>query len=137
MTRYEAKALIAALVALREGASDEQALKAVAVYPAWREGVAYAEGERVRHGGELWRVLTAHESQATWTPDAAPSLFAKVLTADDGTVLAWVQPDSTNAYAKGDRVTHNGSTWESLTDGNVWEPGAVGTEALWVEVATP
>ena len=131
MTRDEAKALVAAIVAMREDATDDQALQAFAVYPAWREGKAYAEGERVRHNGELYRVLTAHEAQDTWTPDAAPSLFARVLTADDGTVLAWVQPDSTNAYAKGDRVTHNGSTWLSLVDGNVWEPGATGTESLW------
>lgn len=131
MKRHEAEALVASLVALREGATDEQALKAVAVYPAWREGVAYAEGQRVRHNGELYRVLTAHDAQEAWTPDAAPSLFAKVLTAEDGTALPWQQPDSTNAYAKGDRVTHNGSTWQSLVDGNVWEPGATGTESLW------
>lgn len=131
MRRDEAEALVASLVALRESASDEQALKAVAVYPAWREGVAYAEGQRVRHNGELYRVLTAHDAQAAWTPDAAPSLFAKVLTADDGTVLAWQQPDSTNGYKAGDKVTHNGKTWESLTDGNVWEPGATGTESIW------
>ena len=31
----------------------------------------------------------------------------------------------------GDRVKHNGKTWESLVDNNVWEPGAQGTEALW------
>ena len=134
MTRDEAKALVAAIVAMREGATDDQALQAFAVYPAWREGKAYAEGERVRHNGELYRVITAHEAQDTWTPDAAPSLFAKVLTADDGTVLAWVQPDSTNAYAKGDKVVHGGKTWESMADGNVWEPGAVGTENLWREI---
>jgi chitodextrinase len=135
MKREEAKALVASLVALRESATDEQALQAVGVYPAWREGVAYAEGQRVRHHGELYRVLTPHESQATWTPDAAPSLFARVLTADDGTILAWQQPDSTNGYKAGDKVTHNGKTWESTTDGNVWEPGAVGTESLWSEVS--
>lgn len=134
MTRDEAKALIAALVALREGASDEQALQAVAVYPAWREGVSYAEGERVRHDGELYRVLTAHESQAAWTPDAAPSLFARVLMPEDGSVPAWQQPESTNGYAKGDRVEHNGRTWESLVDNNVWEPGATGTESLWQRI---
>ena len=134
MRREDAKALVAALVAMRKNATDEQAVHAAAVYPAWREGKAYAEGERVRHNGELYRVLTAHEAQDTWTPDAAPSLFAKVLTADDGTVLAWVQPDSTNAYAKGDKVVHGGKTWESMADGNVWEPGAVGTENLWREI---
>jgi hypothetical protein len=31
-------------------------------------------------------------------------------------------------------VTHNGKTWESLIDNNVWEPGAVGTETLWKEI---
>lgn len=131
MKRDEAEALVASLVALRESATDEQALQAVGVYPAWREGTTYAEGQRVRHNGELYRVITAHDAQEAWTPDAAPSLFARVLTAEDGTVLAWQQPDSTNAYAKGDKVTHNRSTWQSLVDGNVWEPGATGTESLW------
>ena len=37
-------------------------------------------------------------------------------------------------YQRGDIVSHNGKLWESVFDGqNVWEPGAVGTEALWVE----
>lgn len=134
MTRDEAKALIVALVALREGASDEQALKAVAVYPAWREGVAYAEGQRVRYNGELYRVIMAHDAQAAWTPDAAPSLFARVLVPEDGSVPEWQQPDSTNGYAKGDKVTHGGATWESLVDNNVWEPGATGTESLWQKI---
>ena len=130
MRREDAKALVAAIVTMRKGASDVQALEAVGIYPAWREGKAYAEGERVRHNGKLYRVITAHESQDAWTPDAAPSLFAKVLTADDGTAIPWQQPDSTNAYAKGDKVVHAGKTWESMSDGNVWEPGAVGTENL-------
>ena len=46
----------------------------------------------------------------------------------------WEQPDSTNPYMKGDKVTHNGKTWVSLIDNNVWEPGATGTAALWQEV---
>lgn len=123
------------LRAIIEGKAQEfgeaEALQAVELFPAWRDGVAYAEGQRVRHNGKLYRVLTAHEAQDTWTPDAAPSLFARVLMPEDGSVPEWQQPDSTNAYAKGDRVTHNGSTWQSLTDGNVWEPGATGTESLW------
>ena len=58
-----------------------------------------------------------------------------MLTDTSGAILPWVQPDSTNPYAKGDKVTHIGKTWESLVDNNVWEPGAVGTENLWKEVA--
>ena len=37
-------------------------------------------------------------------------------------------------YQKGAVVTHNGQLWQSVFNGqNVWEPGAPGTEALWVK----
>ena len=41
---------------------------------------------------------------------------------------------SSTVYAKDDKVSHNDKHWISLVDANVWEPGAVGTEALWSEV---
>ena len=129
MTRAEAEAILAALVTLRESATDEQALSVPALYPSWRSGVDYAVGTRVRYNGTLYRVLQAHSSQESWTPEAAPSLFARVLIPDPDTVPDWVQPDSTNAYSKGDRVRHNGKTWTSDIDGNIWEPGQYG----WTE----
>lgn len=110
---------------------DADALEAVQLYPAWTAGESYEPETRVRHGGKLWRVLQAHTSQETWTPDAAPSLFAEVLIPDPDVIPDWKQPDSTNPYSKGDKVKHNGKTWESLVDGNIWEPGIVGTETLW------
>lgn len=115
--------------------TDEQALQVTALYPLWDAAKTYAVGDRVRYAGNLYRCLTAHTAQATWTPTDAPSLWAKVLTDPSGAILPWVQPDSTNPYAKGDKVTHNGKTWESLVNNNVWEPGVTGTESLWKEVA--
>lgn len=115
--------------------TDEQALQVTALYPLWDAAKTYAAGDRVRYAGNLYRCLQAHTAQETWNPADAPSLWAKVLTDPSGAILPWVQPDSTNPYAKGDKVTHNGKTWESLVDNNVWEPGAVGTESLWKEVA--
>lgn len=48
----------------------------------------------------------------------------------EATIAAWVQPaGAQDAYKKGDIVTHNGKTWESTADNNVWEPGVYG----WVE----
>lgn len=126
MTRTEAKAVIAALLTLRESATDEQALSVPTLYPAWRSGVAYTTGQRVVFDGVLYKVLQNHTSQDDWTPDAAPSLFARVLIPDGETIPEWVQPDSTNTYSKGDRVTHNGKTWVSDIDNNVWEPGVYG-----------
>lgn len=128
----EAKAIIASLVTLRESATDDQALAVPVLYPKWREGKDYKAGERVLHDGALYKVLQGHASQADWTPVAAPSLFAKVLIPDPETTPEWEQPDSTNPYMKGDKVTHNGSTWESLIDNNVWEPTEVNA-TLWAK----
>ena len=111
--------------------NDADALKAVQLYPAWAVGENYEPEMRVRWAGKLWRVLQAHTSQETWTPDTAPSLFAEVLIPDPDVIPEWKQPDSTNPYAKGDKVKHAGKTWESLIDGNVWEPGVYG----WTEVS--
>lgn len=115
--------------------TDEQALQVTTLYPLWDAAKTYAVGDRVRYAGNLYRCLQPHTAQETWNPADAPSLWAKVLTDPSGEILPWVQPDSTNPYAKGDKVTHNGKTWESLVDNNVWEPGTVGTESLWKEVA--
>ena len=128
MTLKEAKKVIEAIIALRESATDETAVIASAIYPEWREGVEYQPGQRVRYDGVLYKVLTAHTSQPDWTPDAAPGLFAKVLIPDENTIPAWEQPDSTNTYSKGDKVTHNGKTWVSVADNNSWEPGVYGWE---------
>ena len=109
---------------------DNTALRMVEFYPAWEAGTDYAAGFKVQHNGTLYKCLTAHTSQADWTPDAAPSLWAKVLIPDETVIPAWEQPDSTNPYSKGDTVTHNGKTWVSDIDNNVWEPGVYGwTEA--------
>lgn len=130
MTLEEAKAIIDALVTLRNSAADEQALKASALYPKWKVGTDYQKDERVLYNNILYKVLADHTSQADWTPDTAPSLFTKVLIPDKNVIPEWEQPDSTNPYSKGNKVTHNGKTWRSTIDGNVWEPGVYGWEEI-------
>lgn len=111
--------------------TDEQALTVPLIYPAWNgNSVSYTIGDRVIYGGVLYKCLQAHTSQATWTPTDAPSLWAKVLIPTPDVVPEWEQPSSTNPYSKGDKVKHNGKTWISNLDGNVWEPGVYG----WTEV---
>ena len=123
-----AKVVRAAMDAAAAALTDEQALKAAALYPAWSAEDTYDAGERVRHGGALYKCLQGHTAQSDWTPAAAPSLWAKVLTSDTGEPLPWEQPGSTNPYMKGDKVTHGGKTWVSTLDNNVWEPGVYGWE---------
>ena len=112
--------------------TDAEAITATCLYPKWSgNSIAYVKGQRVQDDGVLYTVLQAHTSQPDWKPTAAPSLFAKVLIPDPSVVPEWEQPESTNPYAKGDKVAHNGKTWVSDIDGNVWEPGVYG----WTEVA--
>lgn len=123
-----AKVLRAAMDAAAAALTDDEALKAAALYPAWSAQDTYDAGERVRFDGTLYKCLQPHAAQPDWTPTAAPSLWAKVLTSDTGEPLPWEQPDSTNPYMQGDKVTHGGKTWVSTIDNNVWEPGVYGWE---------
>lgn len=130
MTRSKTRAIVDALVKLRGLATDEQAYEVPVLYPIWKEGMTYTTGERIMYNDILYKVLAAHTSQADWTPDVAVSLFAKVLIVDENVISAWEQPNSTNTYKKGDRVSHNGKTWISIVDNNSWEPGVYGWEIV-------
>ncbi len=105
--------------------TDEQAGLIPSVWPIWAADIQYTAGTRVTHNGVVYKCLQDHTSQTDWAPNLAPSLWAKCLV-DSDTISEWEQPDSTNPYMKGDKVTHNGSTWISDVDNNVWEPGVYG-----------
>ena len=126
----EARELRAQFVKLREMATDEQSLQGPKLYPVWKEDVDYVVGERVLYNEVLYKVLQVHTSQADWTPDAAHSLFAKVLIPDEDIIPEWEQPDSTNPYMIGDKVTFEGRVYVSIVDNNVWAPNSYG----WDEV---
>ena len=124
MTRSEAEAIVAALVKLRESATDEQALSVPVLYPAWRSGVNYVAGQRVLHGGTLYKCVQAHTSQADWTPDATPALWV-VVSIDE--YPEWVQPTGAHdAYNTGDKVSYNGKHYICTVDANVYAPGVYG-----------
>ena len=130
MTEEQARQLRKLLENQTAAMTDEQILNYPDFVEKWKSGQKYEADKRLEYNGTIYKVLTEHTSQADWTPDAAPSLFAKVLIPDTGTIPEWEQPNSTNPYAKGDKVTHNGKTWESEVDNNVWEPGVYG----WKEI---
>lgn len=113
---------------------DAVALKMTDYFPSWDSAShAYSVGDRVTYKGTLYKCLQAHTSQETWTPTDAPSLWAKVLiTGTEDTPPEWQQPDSTNPYMTGDRVTLDGKIYESTIDNNVWRPDEY--PAGWKEV---
>lgn len=132
MTLVElARKLRPLIVKAAQSLTDEEAEQAAMLYDEWQPGAEYAAGYKVRFCGIAYKCLMDHTALETWNPADSPSLWAKVLTSDSGAVLPWEQPNSTNPYAKGDKVIHGGKTWVSDIDGNVWEPGVYG----WSEAA--
>lgn len=135
LPELQATSAIAFVVMAESGSVDEvTASEHMDVFAAWQPDVAYTVGQLRTYGeGEdkrLYRCVQAHTSQAGWTPAAAPALWAA--TSDPSEEWpAWSAPiGAHDAYALGDKVSHNGQHWISTTDANVWEPGVYGwTEA--------
>ena len=64
---------------------DQTACRMRAFYPEWAEGQSYPAGYRLTCGGELYRVLQAHTSQAEWSPGVgAESLYTRIDEQHDG-----------------------------------------------------
>lgn len=110
--------------------TDDDAYTAPELFPQWHTETAYAVGDRVQYEGNLYKCLQAHTAQSDWTPDTAVSLWVKV---DDPAVEwpEWHQPQGAHdAYAMGDKVSHNGKHWISQIDYNTYEPGVYGWEEV-------
>lgn len=113
-----------------EALPDESLARMAPYMQEWDPGTAYEAGNLRSYSEVPYRCLQAHTSQEAWNPADSPSLWAKVLIPDPGVIPEWEQPGSTNPYMKGDKVKHNGKTWVSDIDNNVWEPGVYG----WTKV---
>lgn len=113
-----------------EQLDDTTLTEHAAQFSAWAYPVSYAAKAICQYEGKLYRCLQAHTSQEDWTPTAAASLWKEI---GDPSVEypAWSQPiGATDAYALGDKVSHNGKNWVSTCANNVWEPGAYGWEEV-------
>ncbi|MBO7727894.1 MAG: hypothetical protein J6S50_05175 [Oscillospiraceae bacterium] len=104
--------------------TDEDALEATELFPAWQADTEYILDQRVRYGDKLYKCVQAHTSQADWTPDATPALWTEV--AKPGEISVWRQPTGAqDAYMTGDKVWYpdvDTTVYESLIDNNVWSP---------------
>jgi len=120
---------------LYESARASGAIKAPEQGEQWKQPLgahdAYAKGDVVTHDGVQW-VSTVTPN--TWRPGASgwhrkPEDDPE--TGEPG-IPEWVRPSgSHDAYALGDRVTYNGTTYESVHDGaNTWAPDEYGWEPV-------
>lgn len=126
------KALQFFLATLNVDTQAEMMLEVASVFPKYQTGKAYKAKEVFSYGvnnvgdPQLYQVLQDHTSTEQWTPDIAVSLYKKIGVTEDG-YAEWVQPlGASDAYNKGDVVSHKGELYASDVDANVWEPGVFG-----------
>ena len=126
MTRAEAIAYRAKIETAASAMTDDNALKAMELFPVWQDSKAYVVGDRVRYNSTLYKCVQAHTSQTGWIPDATPALWVAVSV---DAWPEWVQPTGAHdAYHLGDKVSYHGKHYICTVDANVYAPGVYGWE---------
>ena len=83
--------------------------------------------------GRVVKLLQPYDSDVfTNDPEELPALWCFEWSTDPAKALPFVAI-STSPYNTGDCCTHEGKTWRSGQDGNVWAPGTPGVK--WEEVS--
>lgn len=129
------------VILTRDFLPDAIALTLPEIYNEWNpDSVSYIGKDTatkdkpasiVRYNDALYRCLQSHTSQASWTPEASPSLWVLI---DDPAIEwpEWKQPTGAHdAYDLNAKVSHNGKKWISQIAANTTEPGA--DERYWKE----
>lgn len=93
----------------------------------------YLTGDKVIYNGLVYESLIDNN---VWSPADYPEGWRLISEPEpepepnvepEGEIIPeWTQPDSTNPYQTGDKVTYNGHTYESTVDNNVWAPDVYG-----------
>jgi hypothetical protein len=109
--------------------SEELLYMFSALYPEWEAGQVIEAGAIRSYKAKLYEIIQPHTTQSDWTPDVTPALWREIAPA--GVIPEWKQPaGGHDAYAIGAKVTHNGFTWESTINANVWAPGVHGWKKI-------
>lgn len=136
MNRHEALAYRAKIEHAAAQQTDEDALQSIELFHQWTANEDVTLHQRVKDlnaDGELtlYECTNPHHTQADWRPKDTPALW-KVVSLEEWP--EWRQPTgSQDSYNTGDKVSHNGSHWQSLVDGNVWEPSE-SNPTLWQKI---
>lgn len=65
--------------------TDRQIVSCKVLLPAWTAAAEVQENDCVQHEGRVYRCRQAHTTQADWTPDVTPTLWAVIDVAHAGT----------------------------------------------------
>ena len=108
--------------------------------PEWKPANYQTVGAPVRYGGQVYKVLQAHDSTANpdWTPAATPALWSVCHTTDPAKAKPWAEPQGTSGmYQLGECYqADDGTIYRQIYDGdNVYNAEALPDRWEAVEVA--
>lgn len=110
MTRTQAEQFRTKIEAAAGNLSDSDALNSIELFPAWSGFKDYAQGERCRYQGKLYRCYNPITANPTWTPDVTPAHWEEVTVGEDGTIdnpitaAAGMRYYKDLYYADGDKI---------------------------------
>lgn len=84
MTREHLYKLRELIVLAARSLSDNDALKGMELFDAWKPDTEYKMDKRLRYDGKLYRVRQAHTSLAIYPPPIAPALYEEVAEQGQG-----------------------------------------------------
>lgn len=112
---------------LTRSATDEEIMNISTFLPHFDPSISYQFKDVIMYKGIPYRALQNIKANSPYTPDTSPSLWKRIGAPNSQGIYPWIQPvGSSDVYMKGDKVTYNEKTWESIIDNNVWEPGIYG-----------
>ena len=115
---------------------DQTALRMREYYPEWQTGKAYSVGFKVQHDGLLYKVTTAHTSQADWTPNVAHTLFTRIDETHSGTEDDPIPYSGNMELENGKYYMQNGEIYKCIRDtGNPVYNDLADLVGLYVEIA--
>ncbi len=90
---------------------DATAVRMTAFYPEWAKDTAYTIGYKVQYLGKLYKVVQAHTSQETWTPDITASLYERIDEIHDGTKYDPIPYEGNMALENGKHYSQDNVTY--------------------------
>lgn len=90
---------------------DATAVRMTVFYPEWAKDTAYTIGYKVQYLGKLYKVIQAHTSQETWTPDITASLYTRIDEVHDGTKYDPIPYEGNMTLYNGKYYSQDGVTY--------------------------
>lgn len=111
LTAEEVTALLITAQINTLSVDDATAVRMVAFYPEWEKGKQYTVGYKVQYLGKLYKVIQAHTSQETWTPDITASLYTRIDEVHDGTKYDPIPYEGNMTLYNGKYYSQDGVTY--------------------------